>query len=139
VRFLWFLQLTNALRPSAVRDISTDNRPVSAPPLDLSKSPNLQYVDFVVGEEGVEWTTMTLQTSIPPNLRKIAVYLRGGSSYPTERTVLESNALDCLLAKLWTSHSVLPRIVYRTRLEMVMQRLFPVLARSGAGFEAWIE
>ena len=104
-------------------------------PIDLSKARKLEKVKFRldVNTPNIEWITTTLHTTKSPKLQHIAIhfYIRW---VPTEERIREEwRDLDCLLARLWTSHSIRPEIKFlHWNLGNVGPILLPGLATMGA-------
>ena len=99
-------------------------------PLDLSKAPKLKDVEFVAGYTGIQWITTTLQATIPKPLRQISIYSYG-TRFVAGETGREWQDLDRILVKLWTSYSILPKIVCCDRLQMFAPNLLPELTSRG--------
>ena len=100
-------------------------------PLDLSNATKLKYLIFRWSIPGVQWITITLRTARSKILRRIAIFLRKALFIPEEGTLREWHELDHLLVQLWTSRSILPRILYKHTEEGLVTRLLPELARKG--------
>ena len=84
---------------------------------------------------GVKWVIMTLQTTKPKDFRRIAIHLDELSPNPPEETMQEWHDLDRLLAGLWTSHSIRPRIMCCGHMMGLAQSLLPELTSKGVDFE----
>ena len=109
-----------------------------APPLfDLSKYSKLKVVKFRVDNGSIKWVIMTLQATKPKSLREIGIYLNTLLFNPPKETVREWQDLDHLLAELWTSHSILPKIAFYKYREVLALKLLPELMRMGVTCEAW--
>jgi hypothetical protein len=74
---------------------------------------------------------VTLEATKPKYLRQITIHSDGLSPDPTPETVREWRDLDHLLAGLWTSHSILPKISYRDCMQTVAPILLPELTSQG--------
>ena len=82
----------------------------SPSPLDLSHAARLKDVEFHLMKPRVQWIVATLLTAKPEHLQQVTIlaYLTPDSFMETDRPGWQN--LDHLLARLWTSHSVIPRI-----------------------------
>ena len=100
-------------------------------PLDLSKATKLRDVGFRFGTPRVQWISITLQTARLDTLQRINII--SGAVFTTTRGVdCGWQELDQLLARLWTSHSVIPKVAYERVLGGFTPNLFPQLANRGA-------
>ena len=81
-------------------------------PFDLSKATKLTDLEFQLYTytPTVQWITATLRTAKCPNLRRIRISSSMAFDPTEERTQEEWRELDCLLVRLWTSHSIRPEI-----------------------------
>ena len=100
-------------------------------PLDLSNAMQLKDLEFRWGNANVQWITVTLRTVRSRLLQRITLYLHNIRLTPTEDSFREWHELDHLLVQLWTSHSVLPKILYGNILEEFIPRLLPEITRRG--------
>ena len=100
-------------------------------PLDLSNAMKLKYLIFRWSAPGVQWITITLRTARSKTLRRITICLRNALFIPEEGILREWHELDHLLVQLWTSRSILPRILYKHTEEGLVSRLLPELVRKG--------
>ena len=103
------------------------------PPTDLSNLTRLKNVEFQIYGPNTQWITDSLQTAKSKNLRQITIYPIPASGEPVHQEWLD---LDSLLAQLWTSRSVLPKIVFPERFGMgglahLAPTLFPKLTSRG--------
>ena len=77
----------------------------------MSKATKLNEVVFRFAWPRIQWISKTLQTARLDTLRRICT-----TSYtifnPTEDVVREWQELDHLLLRLWTSHSIIPKVPY---------------------------
>ena len=98
-----------------------DSSPAS---IDLSKAIRLKDVAFWPEWQSVEWITIALQTIKHQHLRQISICVHFGSVLTSlganvgqlvgEHVVLQWLDLDHLLAQLWESHFIRPRIISMT-------------------------
>ena|ERR1700753_2942989 len=107
------------------------------PPLDLSKATKLKDLDFVLSISTIQWITMTLQATKSEILRRITIRLISVHLSSAEGKVhSELHDLDHLLAELWTSRSVLPKVelkIMEGRISgELVASLFPKLTSMGA-------
>ena len=91
--------------------------------VDFSKATRLKDVTFRVDLPGIEWITAALRTVTPKHreLRQISISVKYYSvdvllGLDVEQIVGEQTPgqwpeLDCLLAQLWESHSIRPKIL----------------------------
>ena len=70
------------------------------------------------------------------NLREITI--RSYGMDPTEERVREWHDLDRLLAGLWASHSIPPKIFVSGNLERLVPRMLPELTSRGVVCEVWM-
>lgn len=102
------------------------------PAFDLSEYPKLKDVEFHGGSVSIRWIIATLQSGKPKSLQRIVVHVYGISSDEAGEMGHEWQDLDRLLLRLWTSHSILPKVTCASRLEgSIAQRLLPELANRG--------
>jgi len=92
--------------------------------VDLSKMTKLKDVAFRVSSWSVGWITMALRTVTPKHrdIRTISIFAVDHSTLfdivnadlggMAEEETLEWLELDRLLAQLWGSHSIRPKILY---------------------------
>ena len=85
--------------------------PKTSPPFDLSKVTKLKDVEFRWYKPDIQWITMSLQTIKSSNLRQITIAI-GAFVLFDEAVRQQWRGLDRLLVQLWTSRSILPRIIY---------------------------
>ena len=107
--------------------------------LDLSGATKLEDVVFRPGEPKVEWITGALCTVESRHLQHISVELP--PLVPIRDTIWEGARqewldLDCLLVKFWTSHSLRPKVMDRSRrrekgIRDYVAGLFPGLTKRG--------
>jgi hypothetical protein len=109
------------------------------PPLDLSKTPKLKDVAFLVGGTSIRWVIMTLQAAKPKSLRQIIIYSYNLPQRPVEERGCEWRDLDHLLVELWTSHSILPKIGCNDFLWLLAPDLLPELTSKGIEPEITME
>jgi len=85
---------------------------------DLSKATKLKQLVFECTRSNTQWVTMALQTVESKDLQGVALHPN-----PDIFTYLEMNTepirqqwhdLDHLLVQFWTSHSIRPKVTYRT-------------------------
>lgn len=99
--------------------------------LDLSRAPKLRDVGFEAGPLDIQWVVVTLKATKPKLLRQITIHSNGVSPEPTLEAVRGWRDLDHLLAGLWTSHSIIPKISYRDCLQALAPMLLPELTSKG--------
>ena len=80
-------------------------------PFDFSRATKLERLRFWWGNSDVRWITTTFETAKSESLREIIIHAVIYFRDPSERVRREWKDLDCLLVKLWTSRSVLPKIL----------------------------
>ena len=86
------------------------------PSLDLSKAIKLKDMVFSCSESDARWITATVRTVTSNNLQRITVNLCPGPLTQTGVTVhREWEDLDCLLVRLWNTHSIRPKVRYEMR------------------------
>ena len=100
-------------------------------PLNLSNAMKLKYLNLRWGTLNVRWITVTIQTARSKILRRITIFLRNILLAPTEATLREWHELDHLLVQLWTSRSIISKILYKNTSEGLIPRLLPELTRKG--------
>lgn len=106
------------------------------PAFDLSVYPKLKAVEFHGGSVSIGWIITTLQSGKPKSLQRVVVHVYGISSYEAGEMGHEWRDLDHLLSRLWTSHSILPKVTCGSRLEReVARRLLPELANRGVVYD----
>ena len=106
------------------------------PSSDFSKITKLKNVVFYCNGS-TRWITTTVQTINLRSLQQITI----DSHHPIPAEIEELNyqewqELDHLLAQLWTSHSVRPRVAFGRKEEVddvraITSRLLPELTRRG--------
>ena len=105
------IYLFNALRPAVFPGAH-----ITSPPFDLSRVTNLKDLELQWHKPYVQWITMSLQTAKSQNLCRITITIDLSTAFdlPTEGEIhREWQDLDHLLAQLWTSRSILPKIKYK--------------------------
>ena len=109
------------------------------PPFDLSRATKLEPLRFWWGNPDVRRITTTFETAKSESLREIIIHAVIDFRDSSERVRREWKDLDCLLVKLWTSRSVLPKILPVTCVGDVWEfpdelivSLLPQLANRGA-------
>ena len=110
-------------------DLGTSEVP---PPLDLSKATKLKVVEFDWNGQRLQWITTALQTTQSEDLQRITVFLEVIFFDPIQEVVLEWQDLDRLLVRLWTSHSIVPEVLYIDELGRFIPNLLPGLTSRGA-------
>lgn len=111
--------------------LSYPNRSMIPPPLDISKCSKLKRMKFGVGCDIIRWVITTLQAPKPKSLQQITIYSYGMPHHPTRETVEGWLEIDSLLARLWTSHSIAPRITSGDSMRTLAPRLLPELTGRG--------
>jgi len=103
------------------------------PPLDISKCSKLKRMKFGVAYNIIRWVITTLQAPKPKSLQEITIYSYGVPYHMARETVEEWLEMDRLLAELWTSHSIVPRITSTNAdsLRTFAPRLLPELTGRG--------
>ena len=109
------------------------------PPLDLSKAAKLTDVEFQLAGPNIQWIIATLETAEASNLEQIIIRTPVGFQDRIGANVRQEwQDLDRLLVELWTSRSILPKIVLVTyarmrwdHVEFVMD-LLPMVMDRGA-------
>ena len=130
--------MINAL-PLALVDVDASGKP----PLDLSDATKLKELLFRYTRHSVQWIAVALQTVQSKNLQQITIQPYGAIANPVKDTVSQEwQALDHLLVRFWTSHSIRPRIKYKggrggDRLKAIIPSLLPELTRRG--LIDWVE
>ena len=111
------------------------------PRLDLSKAQKLKDVEFLLAGLDVGRTIDMPRTTRLESPRQIVIFL-----YPLPMTIKDTGVqewqgLDHLLVRLWTSHSITPKIKYRegfgTDFGGLGPRLSPNLTGGGVVYEVW--
>ena len=113
--------------------------PRMSPPFDLSKVIKLKDVEFRWWRPDIQWINMSLQTIKSSNLRQITITI-GSFVHPSREAVCQQwRDLDHLLVQLWTSRSILPKIMYGRsgsergdNLRDIAPSLLPELTSRGA-------
>ena len=131
--FLRFLSLANTLSP-----VVDAGMPRGQPLLDLSKATKLKVLTFLCRRSRIKPIIVALQTVESKNLRQITIRLYTVTTgEPIEETVLQEWLdLDHLLVQFWTSHSIRPRLMYKSDegwkdMRDQTQSLLPELTRRG--------
>ena len=103
------------------------------PPLiDFSAATKLKGFRLQWDGEDVRWIIETLQTANYETLQWITILFSFVPLDPTERVLREWHELDDLLVRLWTSHSIVPKITYQSDMGEAEPSLLPELTTRGA-------
>jgi len=121
-----------------LRLFGTSSLPADVVTLDLSETTKLEDVEFRCSEPNVRSITMALQTAKFESLQRITI-LADATTFanPIEETICQEwQDLDRLLAQLWTSHSVCPKVTFKKikgwgGFRDVPPSLLPELTRRG--------
>ena len=107
------------------------------PPVDLSEVSRLTEVEFQICGPDVQWITATLETAKFKTLGQVAIRSLAPFYMPIEETTTQEwRELDRLLARLWASHLIYPKIKFvgwskLSHLENVAPRLLPEFTSRG--------
>ena len=86
------------------------------PVLDLSQATKLKELEFAWTTQNAQWIATILQTITSRNLRYITLHSCSQDPFDIDRmdqTVRQGwQNLDFLLAQMWTSRSIYPRVTY---------------------------
>ena len=97
-------------------------------------------MEFRFARPSVHWVVTTLRTANIKHLRRITVHWAVDAHSVQEVDRQEWQDLDDLLVQLWTSHSIVPKIVYTEVPELLctaetVQVLLPELVSRGVECE----
>jgi len=108
------------------------------PPLDLSKATKLKDVQFWCRGQNIQRITTALRTAVFKSLQQITIRTDDTTLMIPIREMIhqESQDLDRLLAQLWTSYSIRPKVTFETIKRRsaprdLAQSLLPELTRRG--------
>src|SRR5579872_4713012 len=85
------------------------------PPLDLSEATNLETLEFQWSRPDVQWIVTSLKSIRSQNLQEILLNMYVCVVFPDpveERIYREWRDLDRLLAGLWDSYAIIPKMTY---------------------------
>ncbi|KAF9780898.1 hypothetical protein BJ322DRAFT_1213540 [Thelephora terrestris] len=119
------LQLINFL-PSRV-----DLDYVEPPAVDLSNATKLKHLEFQWRGPDIQWITTAIQTAQFKTLLQITIFMSSIRPISPRRKFLGWHELDHLMVQLWTSHSILPKILYCNGPQELVASLLPELTKRG--------
>ena len=103
------------------------------PPLDLSHAAKLKSVELRFESLSVQWIVAMLQTAKTICFRRVTIFIGVCFDVVEEVDRREWRDLDHLLVRLWTSHSIVPKLSYVVTKEIrsLVPTLLPALVNSG--------
>ncbi|KAF9789128.1 hypothetical protein BJ322DRAFT_1017860 [Thelephora terrestris] len=105
---------------------------VVPPPVDLSNASKLKYLEFRWRGPDIRWITTAIQTAQFKMLLQITIFLSSVRPISPNRIFLGWHELDHFMVQLWTSHSILPKILHWSGPQELMTSLLPELTKRGA-------
>ncbi|KAF9780904.1 hypothetical protein BJ322DRAFT_1082335 [Thelephora terrestris] len=104
---------------------------VAPPPVDLSNASKLKHLRFQWSGPDIQWITTVIQAAQFKAPLHITISLASIRPIPPSQNFLGWHELDHLMVQLWTSHSILPKILYCIRPQEPVASLLPELAKRG--------
>ena len=103
------------------------------PPLDLSHAAKLKSVELRLESLSVQWIIATLQTAKTEYFRRVTIFIGVCFDMVEDLDRREWQDLDHLLVRLWTSHSIVPKLRYVVTKETrsLVPTLLPELVNRG--------
>ena len=103
------------------------------PPLDLSHAAKLKSVELRFESLSVQWIVATLRIAKTECLRRVTIFIGVCFDVVEEVDRREWQDLDHLLVRLWTSHSIVPKLRYVVTKETrsLVPTLLPELVNRG--------
>ncbi|KAF9780909.1 hypothetical protein BJ322DRAFT_288496 [Thelephora terrestris] len=104
---------------------------VEPPAVDLSNATKLKHLEFQWRGPDIQWITTAIQTAQFKTLLQITIFMSSIRPISPRRKFLGWHELDHLMVQLWTSHSILPKILYCNGPQELVASLLPELTKRG--------